>query len=97
MSHIFLRLILTLYYRAGPNEFHISGTLKTWDIIPILHTITQPTLIINSRYDMAQDLALQPFFDNVPKVKWAHFSESSHMPYWEESERYYSIVGKFLV
>ncbi|KAJ3557192.1 hypothetical protein NM688_g1602 [Phlebia brevispora] len=82
---------------AGPNEFHISGTLKTWDITGIVHSITQPTLLINARYDMAQDIAVAPFFERIPKAKWAHFSESSHMPYWEEPERYYTIVGQFLV
>ena len=46
---------------------------------------------------MAQDVAVAPFFEKIPKVRWAHFSGSSHMPYWEEPERYYRIVGQFLM
>ena len=32
----------------------------------------------------------------VSKVKWVTFSKSSHMPHWEERERYMQIVGDFL-
>lgn len=76
--------------------FKITGTLKGWDVTPILHKITQPSLIINGRYDMAQDIAVSPFFEKIPKAKWVHLSQSSHMPYWEEPERYYQILGQFL-
>ena len=83
-------------YRNGPDEFTVVGTLKDWDIANIVHTITQPTLLINGRYDMAQDSTLAPFFEKIPTVKWVTFTESSHLPYWEEPDRYYEVVGQFL-
>lgn len=70
--------------------------MKSWDIADQLHAITQPTLVLNGRYDMAQDSIVAPFFERIPKVKWVQFSESSHMPYWEEPERHFKIVGSFL-
>ncbi|KAJ3557191.1 hypothetical protein NM688_g1599 [Phlebia brevispora] len=76
----------------GPKEFEITGTLKNWDITGILGSITQPTLVINGHYDMAQDICVAPFFEKIPKVKWARLSESSHLPCWEEPERYYQIL-----
>ena len=83
-------------YRNGPDEFTCVGSLRTWDIQPIIHTITQPTLIVNGRYDMAQDNTVAPFFHKIAKSKWVKFSESSHMPYWEEKDYYYREVGEFL-
>ena len=83
-------------HRNGPNEFVVTGPMKDWNIIPHLHKITQPTLVMNARYDMAQDIAVMPFFHRLPKVKWVKFSESSHMPYWEEPKFYYEVVGQFL-
>ena len=82
--------------RNGPDEFMIVGKLKTWDVSGIVHSITQPTLIFNGRYDMAQDNTVAAFFHNIPKAKWVKCSESSHMPYWEEKEFYYREVGEFL-
>ena len=82
--------------RNGPNEFVILGPLKTWDVTDIVLNISQPTLVINGRWDMAQDNVVAPFVQNIPNVKWVKFEESSHMPYWEESDRYLQVVGDFL-
>ncbi|KAJ3540692.1 hypothetical protein NM688_g6190 [Phlebia brevispora] len=80
----------------GPKTFHVIGNLKDWDITGILPSITQPTLVINGRYDTAGDGVVAPFFENIPKVKWVQFSESSHTPFMEEPERYFQVVGQFL-
>lgn len=55
---------------SGPDEFIIAGSLKTWSIIDELHKINATTLLINGRYDEAQDSAVEPFFQHIPKVKW---------------------------
>ncbi|TDL27696.1 proline-specific peptidase [Rickenella mellea] len=87
----------TVYHTMnGPSEFHVIGTLKTLSIISELHNINIPTLILNSRYDEAQDACVVPFFNLIPKAKWYTFANSSHMPHWEERERYMQIVGDFL-
>ncbi|KAJ6521622.1 hypothetical protein DFH09DRAFT_938902, partial [Mycena vulgaris] len=36
-----------------------------------------------------------PFFRESPHVKRVTFTESSHMPHWEERERYMEVVGTF--
>ena len=58
--------------------------------------IAAPTLLITGKDDEIVDFAEQPLKDGIPKVKWVKFEESSHMPYWEESERYNQVVGDFL-
>ncbi|KAJ7048677.1 proline-specific peptidase [Mycena amicta] len=81
----------------GPSEFHITGPLKDWTIVPDAKNIKVPTLLLNGRYDEAQDSVVAPFFAHIPHVKWVTFAESSHMIHFEERERYMEIVGEFLV
>jgi pimeloyl-ACP methyl ester carboxylesterase len=56
-----------------------------------------PTLVINGRYDIAQDSVQIPFFQRIPRVKWVRFEESSHCPFWEtERARYMQTIEEFL-
>ena len=61
-----------------------------------VHKITSPTLLLNGFYDEAQDSVIEPFFQNIPQVKWFTFAESSHMPFLEEREKYMQVVSNFL-
>jgi pimeloyl-ACP methyl ester carboxylesterase len=58
--------------------------------------IEVPSLIINGRYDPAQDWVVVPFFKHLHRVKPVRFEESSHTPFWEERERYMQLVEGFL-
>ncbi|KZV68540.1 proline-specific peptidase [Peniophora sp. CONT] len=80
----------------GVSEFSINGTLKDWSVVDKLHTITCPTLIINGVDDEAQDECVAPFFTKIPKAKWVQFAKSSHMPFFEEPERYFQVLSQFL-
>jgi len=53
-------------------------------------------LLTNGKYDEVDDSCVKPFFDNLPKVKWSQFSESSHLAHWEERDWYMKVVGDFL-
>ncbi len=55
-----------------------------------------PTLLLNGRFDEANDACVAPFLDRLPKVKWYQFTESSHMPQWEERDHFMKIVREFL-
>ncbi|KAI4091732.1 MAG: hypothetical protein L6R37_007675 [Teloschistes peruensis] len=80
----------------GPSEFHVTGTLKTFDVRPDLHKINVPTFLINGRYDNASDEVCEPFWKSIPKVKWYRFAESSHLPQFEEREEFMRLVAEFL-
>ena len=87
----------TVYYTMnGPSEFFITGTLKTWTIESTIHKIHVPTLLVNGRYDEAQDSVMLPFWNGIEKVKWYKFAESSHTPQLEQPEEFLEIVGEFL-
>ncbi|KAL8646324.1 MAG: hypothetical protein Q9210_006202 [Variospora velana] len=81
----------------GPSEFSVTGTLKTWDIRPQIHKIKAPTLLLNGKYDEAQDEVVEPYFRAIDKVKWYRFAESSHTPQLEEREECVSVVAGFLL
>ncbi|KAJ6564480.1 proline iminopeptidase [Mycena capillaripes] len=81
----------------GPSEFYITGPLKKWTMIQDAHKIIIPTLLVNGRYDEAQDPVVAPFFHEIPHVKWVTFADSSHMVHFEERERYMEVVGNFLI
>ncbi|KAI1796911.1 proline-specific peptidase [Ganoderma leucocontextum] len=81
----------------GPSEFNVTGSLRDWSILKDISKINVPTLLLNSVHDEAQDNVIAPFFHSIPKVKWFTFAESSHMPQYEEREKYMQVVGSFLV
>jgi L-proline amide hydrolase len=80
----------------GPNEFFCIGTLRNWTVVDQVKMITAPTLLASGRFDEATPGTVQPFFDNIPDVRWEIFEQSSHMPFVEEPERYFSVVEAFL-
>lgn len=93
----------TVYFTMlGANEFNCTGSLKDWSITDQLHKITEKTvpggmLVMNGFYDSVQDENTAPFFYNVScKVKWVRFAESSHMPFFEEQEKFFEALGTFL-
>lgn len=82
--------------RNRPYLFKRTGTLQNWSIENDIHKIIVPTLLINGKYDGAQDSAMEPFFNLIDKVKWVRFGESSHMPHLEEPDEFLQVVGGFL-
>jgi L-proline amide hydrolase len=80
----------------GPNEMFCTGTLRDWSVIGRLGTIVAPTLLLSGRYDEATPATQQPFADEIPNVRWTIFEHSSHMPFVEEPEAYFSVVSDFL-
>src|SRR5919201_1154631 len=87
----------TVYHAMnGPNEFHLVGSLKTWDITDRLHEITTPTLLVSGRYDEATPLIVGEIHKGIPNAQWIVFEESSHMPHVEEPDAFLDTVEAFL-
>jgi L-proline amide hydrolase len=80
----------------GPSEFHVIGSLKTWDITDRLHEITTPTLLISGRHDEATPLIVGQIHERIPGAEWVIFENSSHMPHVEEPEAFLGAVEAFL-
>ena len=87
----------TVYHTMnGPSEFHVVGSLKTWDITKQLGAITVPTLLISGRHDEATPAVVQQYADGIKHAQWVIFENSSHLPHVEETERCLKVVGAFL-
>jgi pimeloyl-ACP methyl ester carboxylesterase len=82
--------------RYGPSEITITGSLRDWTSVPILHKITVPTLLMNGAEDEAQDVAMQPFFDHVEKVKWITIDEAAHFVHVDQREKFMRHLEAFL-
>ncbi|EIN04993.1 proline-specific peptidase [Punctularia strigosozonata HHB-11173 SS5] len=80
----------------GTAQFYITGVLKDYSVEEGLANIAAPTLLINGKYDEAQDFTIQPFFTSIPSVSWTQFVNSSHTPHLEEHERYLRVIAAFL-
>ena len=80
----------------GPSEFHVTGTLKDWDIVNRLGEIHVPTLVIGGRYDEATPAITETVHRGIPGSEWVIFESSSHMPHLEETERYMQVLTNFL-
>jgi len=80
----------------GPSEFHATGTLKDWSIVDRLGEIRVPTLILSGRYDEATPSVVETIHQGIKGSKWVIFENSSHMPHFEEPERYMQVLSDFL-
>jgi pimeloyl-ACP methyl ester carboxylesterase len=80
--------------RNGPSEFYVTGSLKNWSIKGRLSGVHVPTMLLNGRHDEATDETVQPYFAEIPRIRWFTFADSSHMPNWEERELFMERVAK---
>lgn len=80
----------------GPSEFHVIGTIKDWDVRARLPEITQPTLVINGRYDEATELISRTVHEGIRGSQWVTFENSSHMSHVEETDSVMRTVGDFI-
>lgn len=73
-----------------------GGDLKNWDVTDRLHLVHVSTLVVNGEHDYMTDAVNWPFFNNISKIKWVKFAQSSHMPFFEERKRFMDVVDTFL-
>ncbi|KAI1423432.1 proline-specific peptidase [Xylaria sp. FL1777] len=81
----------------GPSELYVSGSLRNWTCVPELKRIKAPTLLLNGEQDEAQDVAMQPFFDHIEKVKWVTLDGAAHFAHVDQREKYMRHLRTFLL
>jgi proline iminopeptidase len=80
----------------GPNEFLYTGNLKDWNRIPDMHRIRQPCLVVVGQHDEITPACAMRMHQVLPNSEIAVFANSSHMPFYEEPERYFEVLCGFL-
>ncbi len=80
----------------GPNEYTIVGNMKYWDVTDELQKIKVPTLVTGGRYDEVSPKVAESIHKGIKGSKRLTFENSSHMPFWEERDKYVQAIAKFL-
>lgn len=97
VNRAFAKIGQTVYLKmTGPNEFHITGSLKSWDVRSRLSEIQVPTLITSGKYDEATPLISRTLQQGISGSKWILFEESGHLAHVEEEKRYLEVLTQFL-
>lgn len=58
--------------------------------------IKAPTLLINGSEDEAQDVAMQPFFEQIQKVKWITLDNAAHFSHVDQREKFMGHLEAFI-
>jgi pimeloyl-ACP methyl ester carboxylesterase len=61
-----------------------------------LKDIDVPVLLINGVDEGADDVSMEAMRVGIRDVQWIKFSKSTHMPRWEEREKFMTTVFDFL-
>jgi L-proline amide hydrolase len=87
----------TVYHTMnGPSEFHVIGSIRDWQVVDRLGEIAVPALLVSGRHDEAGLPLQQTLVRGLRTAEWTLFGDSSHMPHWEERDRYMEVVGSWL-
>lgn len=80
----------------GPYFFQCSGSLRHWDRMDDLESVTMPVLLVHGEHDyIVPDLAAMAR-DRLPNAALALFAGCSHMPFFEDPELYLHTVNQFI-
>ncbi len=84
-------------YRYEAHNYAFSVNLKSYNLKPLLPTVTAPTLITVGRTDWITPVSCsETIADLIPDSKLVVFEESGHSPQIEEAEKWTKTVRSFL-
>jgi L-proline amide hydrolase len=86
-----------LVYRTmnGPSEFHVTGTLRHWDITGRLGEIGVPTLVVSGEHDEATPAINRTVSEAIPGARSVVLPGCSHMAHVEDPEGYVRLLDGF--
>lgn len=80
----------------GPSDFHIVGTIRSWDVFDRLAEITLPTLVVAGRFDECVPEHMRGMHERIAGSRFELFESSAHMPFIEEPQRFDAVMRDFL-
>jgi len=83
-------------FMNGPNEFHLTGTLKNYDRTARLGELRLPALYTAGRFDGCTPQAAAWYQRLTLNARLEVFEQSAHLPMLEETERYLAVLRRFL-
>jgi proline iminopeptidase len=80
----------------GPNEFVITGTLKSWDRTADLKNIKTKALLMGARYDEMDPAEMRRIAAAMPNARAVISDRGSHMCMYDDQEWYFRELISFL-
>lgn len=80
----------------GPSELGASGKLGEWDRADDLARIGVPTLVIGAGHDTMDPAHMEDMADRLPKGRYLHCPDGSHMAMYDDQETYFAGLVDFL-
>lgn len=80
----------------GPSELGIAGTLADWDRTADIHKITVPTLVTVARWDTMDPEHMRWMVEEMPNARALNLPEGSHLAFYDDAERYFTGLIRFL-
>jgi L-proline amide hydrolase len=86
-----------LVYRTmnGPSEFHVTGTLRDWDVTGRLGEIRVPALVVSGEHDEATPAINRTVSEGIPGARSVILPGCSHMAHVEDPEGYIRLLDTF--
>ncbi len=81
----------------GPSEFGIEGILADWNRTTDLHKITTPTLVTVARWDTMDPDHMRWMVKEMPNARALELPDGSHLSMYDDQERYFTGLIKFLL
>lgn len=97
LQEAFAKLNMDVYQTLwGPSEFTITGTLQNLDLLPDLHRIKQPVLLVCGDQDEAGVKTVKDYQMDFPDARMAVIPKASHLHQIEQPQIFKTIVTAFL-
>jgi proline iminopeptidase len=80
----------------GPSELGASGRLVDWDRTADLPSIRVPTLVMGARHDTMDPAHLERMARSLPRGRYHHCPEGSHLAIYDDQESWFGGLLAFL-
>jgi proline iminopeptidase len=82
----------------GPSELGMSAEAKLahWDRVADLPRIEVPTLVIGARYDTMDPAFMEMMAGRLPRGRYLHCPNGSHMDLYDDQDTYFAGLTDFL-
>jgi len=96
VSRAFAELSREVYETMnGPSEFHVTGTLREWSVVPRLGEIRVPALVVSGEHDEATPAIARTVHEGIPGSELVVLDGCSHMAHVEQPERFVALLDGF--
>ena len=80
----------------GVDEFHVTGNFRNWEFWNELHKIKTPVLVLGAEHDEMNPVSIRMEGKLLPNSRTYLCPDGSHMAMYDDQERYFGALIKFL-